>query len=730
MLMKKRLPLITGLILLIAGAVCYIYEPPVLRDLSRRVFDIFLEHNAAPVQSDAIAIIDIDDASLEEFGQWPWPRTRLAELASNLWKHGAAVVVFDIIFIEPDRTSPAELSKHWKTELGADVSIQGLSSNLWNFDSVFAESLQGGTSVLGCYLNLSSRHLTEFPADERSFYRGVFFEKGAADRTWLPQAESSLQPLDPLARAAAGIASINTIPDRDSIIRTTPLVFAYGPGRIYPSLALEAVRLYAGARKVGVIYDMEGAAGISHIQVFDGKIPTDANGRLTINWRSTRFPYYSAADVIRGNIPEGAVRDKILFVGTSAAGLQDIRSTPLNPELPGVEIHATAADNMLAGDILREPRWMFFANLLTLLLGGLIVMLFVVYTPALLSFLVMVLADAAVIGTSWWFLHVKNLVVHPAETIVAWGVVFTGVIAVKYWQEEHGRKKVRSMFGTMVSPNVLQYLEQNPGSFSLTGAKADATMFFSDVAGFTTISESLEPAQLAELLNRYLSPMTDIIMARGGYVDKYEGDAIMAEWGVPFPMGDHAAQACTAALEQQEKLAELRAELKAEFGHELTVRMGLNTGSVTAGNMGSANRFQYTVMGDAVNQASRFESANKCYGSLIMIGETTYQAVHELFETRLLDLIIVKGKTKPIRIYELLARAGELAAEKKQVVALYHEALTLHWERKFDEAVAKLDEALAVMKDEPSHWLRQRIIGYLETPPAEGWSGEFVNPTK
>jgi len=728
--MKKRLPLITGLILLIAGAVCYLYEPPFMTGLSRRVFDIFLEHNAKPVQTDAVAVIDIDDASLEQYGQWPWPRTRLAELLSNLWKNGAAAVIFDVIFIEPDRTSPAELSKHWKNEFGADVSISGLSSNVWNFDKFFADSLRSGAAVLGCFLNGTDTPLAELPPEETSFYRGHFFEKGQPVRAWLPQAGGSLQPFPELAKAATGIAFINTLPDRDNIIRNTPLVFAYGPGRIYPSLSLEAIRLYAQAKKVGIIYDTAGAAGVQHIQILDVEIPTDASGRLAVNYRSTRFPHYSVADVLEDRLPAGALQNKILFVGTSAAGLQDLVSTPLTSEFPGVEVHATAVDNILTGDILREPRWMFAANLLAMLFGGLIVTLLVVYTPALLSFLVMLLADAAVLGMSYWFLHVKQLVVPPVETVVAWGVVFTGVIAVKYWQEEHGRKKVRGMFGTMVSPNVLSYLEQNPGSFSLTGARAEATMFFSDVAGFTTISESLEPAQLAELLNRYLSPMTEIIMARGGYVDKYEGDAIMAEWGVPFPMDDHAAQACYAALEQQEKLASQRDALKAEFGHELTVRMGLNTGTVTAGNMGSENRFQYTVMGDAVNQASRFESANKCYGSLIMIGETTCEAIGDLFEVRLLDLIIVKGKTKPIRIYELLARAGELANEKKQVAALYEEALKLHWERKFDEAVSKLDEALAIMKDEPSYWLRQRILGYLETPPEEGWNGEFVNPNK
>jgi adenylate cyclase len=717
--MKKRLPLITGLILLIAGAVCYIYEPPFITGLSRRVFDVFLEHNAKPVQTDAVAIVDIDDVSLAEYGQWPWPRTRLAALVSNLWKNGAAVIVFDIIFVEPDRTSPAELSKHWKNDFGADVTINGLSSNVWNFDALFADSLRGGASVLGCFMNQVNAPIAELPAEEKSFYRGRFFEKGFTERSYLAQAGSSLQPIPELAQAAAGISFINTLPDDDNIIRRTPLVFAYGPGRIYPSLSLEAIRLYAGAKKVGIIYDNEGVDGVQHIQIFDGVIPTDAHGQLALNFRSTRFPHYSIADVLENNLPAGALKDKILFVGTSAAGLQDLRTTPLSDGFPGVEVH-----------ILREPRWMFAANLLAMLFGGLIVTLLVVYTPALLSFLVMILADVFVLGTSYWLLHVRQLVVPPVETVVAWGLVFTGVIAVKYWQEESGRKKVRGMFGTMVSPNVLKYLEQNPGSFSLTGARAEATMFFSDVAGFTTISESLEPAQLAELLNRYLSPMTDIIMARGGYVDKYEGDAIMAEWGVPFPMEDHAAQACYAALEQQEKLAALRDTLKAEFGHELTVRMGINTGTVTAGNMGSESRFQYTVMGDAVNQASRFESANKCYGSLIMIGETTHEAVHELFETRLLDLIIVKGKTKPIRIYELLARTGALNPDKARVVAFYDEALHLHWDRKFNEAVGKLDEALAIMKDEPSHWLRQRILGYLETPPEEGWNGEFVNPNK
>jgi adenylate cyclase len=385
---------------------------------------------------------------------------------------------------------------------------------------------------------------------------------------------------------------------------------------------------------------------------------------------------------------------------------------------------------MLSGDILREPRGMFVVNLAAMLLGGVLVILLVVRAPALISFLIVLLAQLALAGLSYWFLSVKQLVVMPVETVLAWGIVLLGVIAVKYWQEEHNRKQVRSMFGTMVSGDVLKYLESNPGSFSLTGARAEATMFFSDVAGFTTISESLAPEQLAELLNRYLSPMTDIIMARGGYVDKYEGDAIMAEWGVPFPMEDHAVQACDAALEQQAKLAAMRDELKAEFGHELRVRMGINSGTVTAGNMGSESRFSYTVMGDAVNQAARYESGNKPYGTEIMIGETTRKAVGDRFEVRLLDLLVVKGKTQPIQVYELLGRAGTLAPAKKTITTLYEEALGLHRKRQFPEALSILEQALGLGDDSPSAMLRERILDYLENPPPEGWQGEFVNRSK
>jgi len=256
-------------------------------------------------------------------------------------------------------------------------------------------------------------------------------------------------------------------------------------------------------------------------------------------------------------------------------------------------------------------------------------------------------------------------------------------------------------------------------------------MFFADVAGFTTISENLEPSKLSELLNKYLSPMTEIIMKRDGYVDKYEGDLIMAEWGVPYPMKEHAVQACYSALEQQEKLKEIRPLLREEFGYEINVRMGINSGVVTAGNMGSKNRFQYTVMGDAVNLAARLEPANKDYGTSIIIGETTKSHLNDDFVVRLLDMIVVKGKTKPINIYELVALRSNVSDGRMRVLKLYEEALRLHWARRWEDALKKLEEALAVdNSDCPCLTLKERILYYTQNPPSTGWMGEYVRENK
>ena len=287
------------------------------------------------------------------------------------------------------------------------------------------------------------------------------------------------------------------------------------------------------------------------------------------------------------------------------------------------------------------------------------------------------------------------------------------------------------MFQTYMSPKILKYLEDHPDAFSLSGEKREATMFFSDVANFTTISESLSAEELALVLNKYLSPMTEILMKYDGYVDKYEGDAIMCDFGVPMEDLDHAWKACFAAIDQQAALEVLRPQIKKDHGVDIFVRMGINSGVVSAGNMGSNQRFQYTVMGDAVNQASRFEGANKQYGTYMMIGEETYRRAQDKIEARILDRLVVKGKLKPITVYELLGRKGQVEPKMLQICAYFTEGINLYWNRQWDAAIAAFEKALAVKgEDKPSRVFIERCHIYQENPPGPDWQGEFVMETK
>jgi len=738
--MKKISPVvIVGLALTVMCLVLFIAGPDFIRNISNIAYDELIKRVNEPVKSGRIAIVDLDDASLKQFDQWPWPRYLVAELTQKIIDAGASVVAFDIVFAEKDRMSPAAIKEDINKHLHLDVELRGVPANLADFDKVFADVLEKGKIILGCSMHPVDELVSEVDTSIDPYYKERILPKGKKGNIHksLMQA-NDIEIAIPILNRVASTAFFNAMNDPDGILRRNPLIWGFGLERIYPSLALEAVRMDQGISRCIVKYDEK---GVLEIRLKDLVIPTDNAGRFVINYRrilenieksaDTSFPTYSAADVLNGKVGQMALTNKIVFVGTSAAGLRDIKATPLTQFFPGVEVHATIADNILAGDMLSQPSEMAGVQFVVIALMGTFLSIFISRGKSWLSFLVSFAMILLAVKAGLVLLEKYHLVFIPAWVILSIIIIYPVLTTIKYWQEELQRKKVRDMFGTMVSKDVLHYLENNPGSFSLSGHKAEATMFYSDVTGFTTISESLDPEQVSELLNRYLSPMTEIIMQHRGYVDKYEGDLIMAEWGVPFAMDDHAVQACQAAIEQQKTLAELRPALKEEFGHEIHVRMGINSGSVTAGNMGSDKRFQYTVMGDAVNQAARFEPANKDYGTLIIIGETTYQAAKDFIEAKLLDRIVVKGKTRPVNIYELLAKKGELTPEKRNVADLYEQALRLHWDRKWDEAIECLDSVLDLdSSNGPGARMRERIIQYKGNPPPAAWAGEYVRTTK
>jgi len=566
----------------------------------------------------------------------------------------------------------------------------------------------------------------------------------------------------PLLRDCARHAFINVPRDADGIIRRVPLVLGFvyvNPltGRVHrefvPSFALLSVLLHWGLGPDAVTVDFGRCLTIRRKDGGIRRIPIDREGRMYLNFigrisdypNVSLYPFlvtgeaYMAARRRGEELPEhirkqvdfvrSTVQDRIVMVGLTATGSTDIGPCPLDTHTPYVHVHMTAADNILTGRFLREAGT---STQVLILIGACIVMGAAGAAWHVSRFTRFVLALGAGYSILSQALVEADVMMLPVILPGLYGVLtYCSVVVYRYFTEERERKAVRQMFSTMVSPQVLEYLEENPESFSLTGHRAEVTVMFSDIAGFTGISEKLAPEDLTRLLNEYLSVMTDIIMEHAGYVDKYEGDAIMAEWGVPYPNPDHARAACIAVIEQQEALHRLRPQLEARYGVQLDMRIGLNSGPVAAGNMGSGRRFQYTVMGDTVNQAARFEPANKEYGTRIMAGETTRRSAGDAADFRLLDRLLVVGKTTPVEVYEVLGRAGKTPPDKLDAARWYEEALRAHWERDWDRALELLEKALAACPgDAPSQMLVLRIRNYKEAPPPEDWQGEFVRTTK
>jgi len=432
--------IIAGVLVLLLCAAVTLFRPRFLNAVSYQTYDTILRKIAVPPQSGQIVIVDIDDASMHELGQWPWPRHVVARLTDMLSRAGAKVIAFDVMFAEKDRTSPVEIIRTWKQFFSTNVAVVNMPLEFEDYDKVLEKAFSRGQVVLGCFMHFSSQKDSldvdsGFLNKQDPNYRGQYLLKGTPDRHFIHHADDMEISLTNLV-AVTQTGFFNTWKDQDDIIRRTPLVVAYGPFRMYASLALQALRMYLNQSRFTVVYDDEGVRGIKHIQLREKVIPTDESGRMVINFRSEHFPSISAVDVYAGRADMKMLRDKIVFIGTSAAGLHDMRNTPFQSDLPGVEIQATVLDNMLAGDMLREPRWMDVATLFGMLAGGLLLIFIVIHTRALFSVLVVIFCMVYPVLLSIFFLRQFNLVVVPMTMMLAWLLTYLAVTIVKYWQKE------------------------------------------------------------------------------------------------------------------------------------------------------------------------------------------------------------------------------------------------------------------------------------------------------
>ncbi|MBN2357208.1 adenylate/guanylate cyclase domain-containing protein [candidate division KSB1 bacterium] len=657
-----------------------------------------------------IIIVDIDNRSLEKLGRFDqWPRSYHAQLIDYMSGGGARAIAFDVLFMEPDQS--AEM----------DSTLIAATATAGNVYHAMAFSMADANAFL-------------YPMDAPpEGFRTKKFSLSLPDAisSHFRRADRMDGRVIELYNAAAGIGYANFSPDNDSVIRTMPMFLNFA-GHQYLSLTLAMIVGITGAdpEEVQVVPDKEiiiQSPGKSNVH-----IPINRDGRMLISYQGTfqTFRYVSYYDVLMQRLPQEMFQDKIVFIGTSAAGLADIRPVPFQDAFPGVEVHANILYDILNSEFIKKqsPTYAVITFVMLALTVALLAMLVKPWISGLIT--VALIAGYAYLSTVWFAADAYWLELIRPLLSVFFAYLF--VLAYRYVDEERNKRYIKNMFQHYLTASVVEELLKSPDMLKLGGERRIATVFFSDIKSFTTVSEKLQPETLIEQLNEYLSAMTEVVLKYEGYLDKYEGDAIMAVFGVPVEQSDHARRGCMAALEMQKILIELRKKWRDAGKPEFHVRMGLNSGPMIAGNIGGKDRFDYTVIGDAVNLASRLEGANKEYGTNIMISESTAQLLEGAFIIRELDSLRVKGKLKPVIVYELLAaKRGDLSIGKIMALEAYEEALKAYRQRKWDSAIEAFQRALAAdVNDGPSAAYIERCRYFKKHPVPLDWDGVFEMKTK
>ena len=720
--------------LLIGIAVLRWWDPPPIEELRVRTFDSFQRIDPRKKTARPVTIVDIDEKSLADprLGQWPWPRTRMAEIVTSLTRLGAVVIAFDVVFSEPDRLNPdiaadtfGNLDEEMRTRLRA------LPSN----DKILADAISSSRVVLG------ETGDTNVHADlNKNLPVTGLAMLGDEPQPFMIKFPGLLRNVPVLEQAAAGRGLLTIRPERDGIIRRVPML-SVAQGVTMPSLSFEMLRVATGA---GTILIKAEKAGIKSIRVKEFQIPTDSNGQLWVHYAELDPSIYvSAVDVLDGRVPPDKISGKLVLIGTSAIGMNDIKTTPVTPAMPGVEIHAQVLESALTGGVVSQPNYGIGLEFFSALIMGLLVIAFAPKFGPVTLVGVGALFASVLIGISWYFYTQHRLLVDFTYPLMSTTSIYLTLIFSSFVREQQQRKQIRTAFSQYMSPALVEQLAQSPERLVLGGEEREMTIMFSDMRGFTSISETYksDPQGLTALMNRFLTPLTNAILARKGTIDKYMGDAIMAFWNAPLDDKAHQVNACEAALDMLEKVDELNQarEQEAEAGGHsyipLNIGVGLNTGPVVVGNMGSDIRFDYSVFGDSVNLASRLEGQSKEYGFPIIVGSRTALAVKDKFAILELDFIMVKGKTEPEVIYAIAGREDTAQSGHFQRLRnLTIEMLACYRNRDWDGALAAIERGRRSDDAQPLNYLynlyEARIREFQHNPPPEDWNGAFALLTK
>jgi adenylate cyclase len=703
-------------------------------------YDLRLLATAKVDPDPPVVIVDIDESSLAAVGRWPWPRHLIASLLDELLeRQGAAVVAFDVVFAEPDESSGLPVLERLATEAFRNQPdflgvLEELRPTL-DHDARFAAALRDRPVLLGYYFSGGTDAVRVGQLPEPLFREEDF----GGRRIPVVRGDGYGANIPKLQQAASGAGHFTPLFDVDGITRRVPLLIEFDGG-YYESLSLAAARLYLGGAVPRPVFGEAGAGdyfALEALNVAGRSIPVDRFGAALVPYAGPQgsYPYISVTEVLQGQLPAGSLAGRIVLIGTSATGLMDLRATPVGNAYPGVEIHANLVHGIISGSILYEPAYLEGLEILALVIvGGLLMFLMPKLGPAVALITVVGLTLALFAGGL--YLWQQHLVVMPMALLLltVMGMYLLDTIYALF-VENRARSRVSALFGQYVPPRVVDALADNPEAASMEGESREMSVLFSDVRDFTRISEGLPANQLSALMNDYLSVMTRAIQSENGTVDKYIGDAIMAFWGAPLPQKDHAARAVRTALAMQDAATRLREVYATRDWPLLTVGIGINTGVMSVGNMGSEFRRAYTVLGDSVNLASRLEALTKYYGVGIIVSETTRAATEAVIHYRELDRILVRGKEHPVSIHEPLAvRASsgpDLPGEVVERCAIYDEMLQAYRAQDWDRAERALErlgqrgESTGLVR-----FFRDRIEHFRAAPPSADWAGVYRFETK
>jgi adenylate cyclase len=721
-------------LLLFALVPLRVADPRPLEEARLRTFDLFQVLRPREQTARPVVIADIDEASLKEIGQWPWPRTIVADLVTKLRELGAVAVGFDIVFAEPDRMSPAVAADSFR---GLDAETHDKLAGLPSNDTILADAIKrAGGIVVG-----QAGAATAVPrSEEAAASHTGFAVRGPDPRPYLITFPGLLRNIPPIEEAAAGRGLFSINPERDGIVRRVPVVME-AQDTLVPALTMEMLRIVTRASAILVRTDQ---AGVRAVAVPGLEVPTDRNGQFWVHFnKHDPARYVSAAAILNGTTPPDRFRGRLVLIGTSAVGLLDIKTTPVDPAMPGVEVHAQILESVLTKSLLTHPSYAIGAEIVAAVVFGFAIIVAAPMLPAAIVIALGVVLIAGLVGMSLYFFVAHNLLFDFTYPLMSCWLIYLVLTFVNYFREQQQRQQIRSAFGFYLSPPLVEQLAKSPEKLVLGGEERRMTILFSDVRGFTGISEHYkdDPQGLTRLMNRFLTPLTNAIIERKGTIDKYIGDAIMAFWNAPLDDDEHEANACDAALEMLARAETLNVELKREADTNggvympLRIGIGLNSGPCVVGNMGSDFRFNYSVLGDTVNLASRLESRTKDYRLSMVIGARTAERAKEKFATMEIDLIQVKGKKVPETVFTVLGRAEVgLDPRCRELSDVNASMLAAYRKQQWDEALRLIDRCRKLANgfgvDGLYDMYAERIEVYRANPPPPDWTGVYEAESK